>query len=96
MDSGEGAAGGIDVRDGGAEDGEFLGIADDFDFGSYGADEVEGAGEQGLAGDFQKGFVGAHAGAFAAGEDERGEGRHAAMILGAAGGTVPCQGAGSR
>ncbi len=84
VDSAQGTGGRVDVRDGGSECGEFFGIADDSYFGSDGAREIEGAGEQGLAIEFQKSFVGAHAGASASGEDEGGDGEHGEMIQGAA------------
>ena len=84
MDSSEGAAVGEDVFDGGGEGSEFGAIADDAYFRSDGTGEVEGAGEEGASVELEKGFVGAHARAFAAGEDEGGEiGGHGRMIHGA-------------
>jgi len=84
VDSSEGAAVGEDVFDGGGEGGEFGAIADDAYFRSDRACEVEGADEKGASVEREEGFVGAHARAFAAGEDEGGEvGGHGRMIHGA-------------
>jgi len=73
VDAGERAASGEKVFDDGGGRGVFLLVADDVDVGSYGAGEIEGAGEQGASVERDEGFVGAHAGALASGEDEGGE-----------------------
>ena len=83
MDSAEGAAAGIDVGDDRGEGGELFGFADNFHVGSDGAGEIEGAGEQGAPSGFEEGLIGAHAGAFSAGQDEGGDGEHVKIILGA-------------
>lgn len=74
MDSGEWSAAEEFIGDGRGERGEFGSVAHDMDVGSDRACAVEDALEQGSAVEGDEGFVGAHARALAAGEDEGGEG----------------------
>ena len=84
VDSAEGAAGEVDVGDNWGKRGKLFGVTYDFYIWSDGAGEVESTGEQGAALEIQEGFIRAHSGAFASGEDEGGEGGHGEIIQGAA------------
>jgi hypothetical protein len=72
VDACERSAVGEYVFNGRSEGSEFCGIADDADVGRNGAGYIQDTGEESLAIEGDEGFVRAHSGAFAAGEDESG------------------------
>jgi hypothetical protein len=84
VDSAEGTAVGVDIFDHRGQGCVFLGTADDVHLLGDGAGQVEGSGEQRAAVEGEEGFVGAHAGAAASGEDKGGNSRrgggHGVMI----------------
>jgi hypothetical protein len=80
FDAGDGTAVGVEVEDewgvgregggaGGFGAGGWLLSSEDVDFGAEAAKFGDGAGDEGATGELQQGFVLAHAGAAAAGED---------------------------
>lgn len=83
MNSGQRSAAGEDVGDDRGEGGEFGWITDDVDIGSNGACGAKDSLQQGASVEGDEGFVGTHARALAAGEDEGGHwaaGRHGRII----------------